>query len=226
MYWLNLIHKSRIKNADGSAMAQGFTLVEMIVALGIFTLVAVVAIGAFLKIIDANKKSQSLKTAVNNLNFAMEAMSRELRVGYNYYCTGASAVITKNYSSSGCIDQPLIAFRSSKKGTGAGGVTCNLIYAYRYNSAARTLEKAEQPDCDTSIPSVNAPFIPVVSSELNVESLKFSARAQKFSSSKGGGVADAQQAWARVVVKASAGLRAADKVEYNLESFISQRLIR
>lgn len=215
------------KSCDKSTTA-GFTLIEMIVSLGIFTLVAVVAIGAFLKIIDSNKKAQSLKTAVNNLNFALESMSREMRVGYGYYCGGENETITRSYTPGNCTEQHLMAFRSSKPGVGTVVRNCNLIYVYRYNSILKTVEKAEQSNCDQSIPSVGAPFIPLVSKELNVEELNFSAHIQKigFGSKGGPGLSDALQAWVRIVVKASAGARATDKVEYMLNSFVSQRLMR
>jgi prepilin-type N-terminal cleavage/methylation domain-containing protein len=50
---------------------KGFTLIEMIVSLGIFTIVALISIGALVRITDANKKSITLKTTINNLNFAL-----------------------------------------------------------------------------------------------------------------------------------------------------------
>src|SRR3989344_4857691 len=66
--------------------SRAFTLVEMIVALGIFSIVAVVALGALVKIISANKKAQTLQASITNLSFALDSMSRELRVGTKYHC--------------------------------------------------------------------------------------------------------------------------------------------
>ncbi len=67
---------------------KGFTLIEMIVAISIFTIVVFVGIGALLSIADANRKSNSLRTVMDNLNFAMESMSRSIRTGDNYSCNG------------------------------------------------------------------------------------------------------------------------------------------
>ena len=67
---------------------KGFTLVEMMVAVAIFSLVMLVAIGAVLAIVGANKKAQSLTSVINNLNFAFEAMTRDLRTGMDYKCEG------------------------------------------------------------------------------------------------------------------------------------------
>lgn len=65
---------------------KGFTLVEIIVAMSIFTVVALIAAGALLSVADANRKAQVLKSVMNNLNFSLESMSREIRVGSTYYC--------------------------------------------------------------------------------------------------------------------------------------------
>ena len=64
----------------------GFTLVEMITAVAIFSMVMVIAMGALLSVLGANKQTQSMQTVVNNLGLAMEMMSREIRTGYVYHC--------------------------------------------------------------------------------------------------------------------------------------------
>jgi prepilin-type N-terminal cleavage/methylation domain-containing protein len=64
----------------------GFTLVEMIVAVGIFTLVAVAAVSALMSVIDANQRSRSLAQTNNNLNFSLQTMVREIRNGFSYGC--------------------------------------------------------------------------------------------------------------------------------------------
>lgn len=80
-------------------LQKGFTLVEMMVSLAIFSVVMVVALGAFLKIVDVNKRAQSIESAVNNLNFTMEAMSRELRTGRQYTPGQNSIVFIGKYTT-------------------------------------------------------------------------------------------------------------------------------
>jgi prepilin-type N-terminal cleavage/methylation domain-containing protein len=64
----------------------GFTLIEMMVAVSIFSIVMLIATGSMLSIIDANRKAQSVKAVVNNLNFTVENISRNLRVGTRFRC--------------------------------------------------------------------------------------------------------------------------------------------
>ena len=66
--------------------SQGFTLVELLVASAIFSVVSIVAVGAILTINDANRKTQAIRAVVDNMNFTMESMSRKLRTGSNYHC--------------------------------------------------------------------------------------------------------------------------------------------
>ena len=68
----------------------GFTLVELIVSIGLFTVVALVGIGSLLNIVGVNKKTQSLKSVVNNINFAVESISKSIRVGTAYHCENVS----------------------------------------------------------------------------------------------------------------------------------------
>lgn len=64
----------------------GFTLIEIMVAVSIFALVMVVAIGAVLSIVSANKKSLAVSSVLSNFNSALESMVRDLRTGYDYRC--------------------------------------------------------------------------------------------------------------------------------------------
>lgn len=67
--------------------SNGFTLVELIVSLGIFTAVMFIATGALLSIINVNKKAQAQQSAINNINFALENMARNIRTGSRYICS-------------------------------------------------------------------------------------------------------------------------------------------
>ncbi len=62
----------------------GFTLIELMMSIGIFTLVMVVAIGSFMSSTYSAKKSKALRIAMDNVNFVMDNITRELRVGSFY----------------------------------------------------------------------------------------------------------------------------------------------
>ena len=82
--------KSKIKNC-------GFTLIELIVALGVFMVVMTITLSAFLNIMDIQKKTEAFRKVNDNLNFAMEVMMREIREGKGYGaadCSGADFCFT------------------------------------------------------------------------------------------------------------------------------------
>lgn len=71
-----------------SSRHSGYTLIELIVAVGLFALVMTLASGGYLMMIAANRQAQAVTTGVNNLSFALETMTRTIRTGSNYSCNG------------------------------------------------------------------------------------------------------------------------------------------
>ena len=69
---------------------QGFTLIEMIVSMGIFAVVITMAMSAFLNISNIQNKAMAVRAVNDNLNFAIEAMMREIRTGNDYSSDGVS----------------------------------------------------------------------------------------------------------------------------------------
>lgn len=65
---------------------RGYTLLEMIVSVGIFSLVMLAATSAYLSLIDLDRRARSVNDVVNNFSFAIDSMAREIRTGTNYQC--------------------------------------------------------------------------------------------------------------------------------------------
>ena len=86
-----------IKNQKSKIKNYGFTLIELIVALGVFMAVMTITLSAFLNIMDIQKKTEAFRKVNDNLNFAMEAIMREIREGKGYIsasCSGAGFCFT------------------------------------------------------------------------------------------------------------------------------------
>jgi type II secretory pathway pseudopilin PulG len=64
----------------------GFTLIELMVATSIFMMVMLAAIGALMITSNAAKESKALRSAMDNVNFAMDTMTRTLRLGSEFAC--------------------------------------------------------------------------------------------------------------------------------------------
>lgn len=65
-------------------ITKGFTLVEVMVSVAIFSIIMTVGMGALVDLTKSYKDAQAKKALVTKLNFALEGMSREIRLGRNY----------------------------------------------------------------------------------------------------------------------------------------------
>jgi prepilin-type N-terminal cleavage/methylation domain-containing protein len=85
---------------------RGFTLVELMVSLTVFSVVMLISTGVLLVMIDVNAKGQALYSSYSNLTFALDSMTREIRTGRNYYC-GSSWPVDDD-ATRDCVGESLI----------------------------------------------------------------------------------------------------------------------
>ncbi len=146
---------NKTKNKEG-----GFTLVELMVATTIFVVIIISSIGSLLVLLGASKESRGLRFAMDNVNFAMESMTRSIRMGINYYCGITSDTDATN-------DCP----------TDNGGTAISFIpeanttkprLTYKLKSrdegdpnSTRTIERCEGGNC-----------VEIVSSDINIETFR------------------------------------------------------
>lgn len=69
------------KNKNNNA---GFTLIELMVAIALFTTLVTIGIGALLNANAVHKKNQKIRSLMDNLSFIMEDMSTNIRTGSDY----------------------------------------------------------------------------------------------------------------------------------------------
>lgn len=225
------------KNNSGNK--GGFTLIEIIVSMAIFSVVAVVAAGALLKIIDANKKAQSIQASITNLNFALESMTRELRVGSKYQCgsgfveaNGATTMSTASACEFGSESgEGYIAFKSSEtalKPDGSGqpcsSPSYNLAYEYRFKALnttpeTYTLEKAQQSQPTVSCGGVD----PIYSSDF---SSIISPKNVKITGYKISVIYDSSHQYplASILISGYTGIREKDRTYFTVQTAASARL--
>lgn len=67
-----------------SSLSVGFTLLEMVIALGLFSLVTVAFVGITLSLFDAQHKAANAQIVQENARFIMELLTKEMRTGTNF----------------------------------------------------------------------------------------------------------------------------------------------
>ena len=70
------------------SLSTGFTLVELLVAIGIFSVIMTLSAGAYLIMIGVSQRAQGVALAADNLAFVFENMTRSIRTGSGYSCSG------------------------------------------------------------------------------------------------------------------------------------------
>lgn len=101
--------KKKKQNSPLENISRGFTLIEIMVSVALFTIVVTVSMGALLTVVDTNRKAQTLQLVMNNLNFAVESMVRELREATSYTVSPESQIEITRTKENG-IDRERVTF--------------------------------------------------------------------------------------------------------------------
>jgi prepilin-type N-terminal cleavage/methylation domain-containing protein len=184
-------------------MKKGFTLIELLVSVAIFTIVMVVALGALLSVSESDRKAQTLKTVTNNLNFALDSMSRAIRTGADYHCG--------SLSGGDCTaGDTFFAFHTN---TGA-------TWAYRWGSAtcANALGCIQRSiDGGSTWADITSPEV-VVLNPSGAAGLKF------FLIGSAAGSADNKQPKVTIALRAYVQQNGTLKTNLNIQTTVTQRL--
>ena len=178
---------------------KGFTLVELMTAVSVFIVVMTISMGSIVSIFDANRKAESLKTVMDNLNFSIESMTREMRFGKNYHCEDTMAIPPPYTSPKNCLTpSELVSFLSND----------GLQIVYRKNGTQ--IEKST--DGGTTYIGVSAP-------EVSIQSLSFYV--------VGSGIAPANFSQPKILIKirGTAGLKPKTTTDFTIQTLVSQRLL-
>ncbi|HEY4505038.1 MAG TPA: prepilin-type N-terminal cleavage/methylation domain-containing protein [Candidatus Paceibacterota bacterium] len=181
---------------------RGFTLIEMLVSISIFTIVVIIAVGALLHLTRASDHSQAILAAINNLDFAMEQMSRTMRVGTSFYCSNSAHPVSRQAR-----DCPFGQERNAVSFTDQDGRRL----VYKLNTETYALERENLSEVPRRIFSITAP-------EIKIENLTFAViGSQSY---------DNFQPLIVINIKARTameGFKEEDQVSFNLQTAISQR---
>lgn len=74
----------------------GFSLIELMVSLTVFSITMMISVGTLLILIDLNAKAQAMYSSTTNLSFMLDSMTREIRMGYRYNCFPTSESESEN----------------------------------------------------------------------------------------------------------------------------------
>jgi len=146
---------------------KGFTLIEIMVATSIFTIIMLIAIGSLVVASDSAKKSQALQTAMDNVNFAMDSMTRSLRTGTTYSCITTPTI--EYIDKKDCVN-------TGNSNDGGSGIAFTPVNHPNADTAYAQVQRDDLTytlqRCDLSNP-FNPSCVDLVANNVNIKTLRF-----------------------------------------------------
>ena len=186
---------------------RGFSLIEMMVSLTVFSIVMTISIGTLLIMVDANAKAQALYSSTTNLSFALDSMTREMRMGYHYYCPISTLASLSASDTDNCVAQQSIAFIRERDGRRVG---------YRFNPTNNSIEQ-----------NVGAGWNQITSQDVVVETFEVTVINSNRYDSDGDGDGDAQvgykdQPVVNLIIKGKVNNGLETDTDFNIQTRIVQ----
>jgi len=188
---------------------QGFSLIEMLVSIALFTVVITIAIGCLLVLISANSRAQNMQRVMTDLSFAIDSISREVRTGRALYCSDsvpdpeADETVTQD-----CDGGSYLSIIEGGESL-TGGLSSQRI-TFHYDSVNQVVERRVG----------NGSWYPITSEDVNITELSFYVSDSATNES-----GDVKQANATVYIDGYVGERPSEETSFSLQTTVSRRIL-
>jgi prepilin-type N-terminal cleavage/methylation domain-containing protein len=183
---------------------RGFTLIELLVSVSLFTAVMMVSIGSLLALTDASRQAQTLKSISNNLNFALDSMTRNIRTGAEFECYGDGVNDGGDCEVTGGTEFRYMDDRDRH-------------VRYRYNSTDKSIERS------VGSRAAVGGYERMTAEDVSIEAVRFYVRGTQYQGVDGG---DNTQPTVTIAIRATAGnaLTGSDTA-FNIQTTVVQRIL-
>ena len=188
----------QIKNQNKN---KGFTLIELMVAISIFTMIMLVAMGSLFSMLDSAKGARALRLATDNVNFAMESMTRSIRMGTNYDSNADMALDSHRDGKSNSI-----SFKPQPQGNLPIDPSLKVSYGLG----------AGDPYRESILRCVGGSCSPITSPDVKIDQLQFTVKGSA------PGTLDNVQASVYIIVKGTVTVKGIDH-SFAIQTMASQR---
>ena len=172
----------------------GFTMIEMIVSLGVFSIALLISVSTILSVSAAQKKAVALQNAEDNFRFAFEAMAKEIRTGTQFFCADAAPGFS--YAPEDCPQGERLLFFQNARGE-----------RINYELSDTRIKKTTN---DVSSTFLTSPLV-------EVQDMRFYLAGAR------GLAEDKRQPRVTILLRGSAGAGEAERVTLRLQTTVSQR---
>ncbi len=175
------------------------------VSTSIFAIIMLASIGSLFTLLGASKNSRAKHTALDNVNFALESMTRSIRMGKNYICTSGNNSYPETLTGDltpgrDCQDNEAGTAISFLPQSGRGDLTTYKLSSR--NDGSFTLERCVTNSC-----------VQIISDDVNIKYVNFFVRGTRDD--------DKQPS---VFIKLRGEVKVKEEpVPFNIQTFINQR---
>lgn len=117
-----------------SSLVSGFTLIEIMVSVAIFAIIVTAGMGALVSMTRSYQVSQSDKKVHQGLNYSLEAMTREIRLGRNYVANASATSEEVSLQGEDGVGSTLKVTTSDNRGTVIYYVSGGILYLKRFGA--------------------------------------------------------------------------------------------
>jgi prepilin-type N-terminal cleavage/methylation domain-containing protein len=195
---------------------RGFTLIELMVSVAIFTVVMVIALGSLLSVSGAERKAETLKSVMTNLNFALESMSRTIRTGSNYHCdtSNISSTLVPQDCPNASAGADYMVLEANDSSYVTYCLNANSIWRQRVNDAAQIRTSCLPADG----------FLQITAPEVIVNDLTFYVKGACSSAGSGGCTADAIQPKVLISLDGYINISSVASSTFSVQTSVTQRI--
>ena len=151
----------------------GFSLIEVLVSLSIFTIVVTISVGSLMTLVEVNARTRSIHAAMTNLSFTLDSMTREIRTGTDYFCSSgsvpATGVTTSDCGNNDSVFGTALSINEGGQSLTAGKGSSRI--GYRFNADAGAIERRLGDPNDPITPG--DPWVAVTDPNITISSLNF-----------------------------------------------------
>ncbi len=197
---------------------RGFTLVELMVSVALFSIVVTVSMGTLITMIDANNKAQALYSVMTNISFAVDSMTRNIRTGNAYFCTNDESQISttgmfSDYSAhqrdcTSASGGRILLFTREADGKRAG---------YRYNQTDKSIEQFVKLNPDGS-----QVWLRITAADVIINKLEFNAYDTANTSA---GANNFKQARVAIYIEGSVAGQRSSGAAFMIQTSVPQQII-
>jgi len=193
--------------ARRNGCVRGYSLLELIVSLGLFSMVMLIVTGAYLTLISLDRQARAGNQLAASLSFAMDSMARGIRTGQEYACNA-------NTSSRNC---------TTGSSCTAGGGNC---FSYVDSESGETVIYRLKTDGSigqcTGGSCSDGTAVSLTDPRIDIEQLRFYVRGVGASGASGDALL---QPYVTIVVKGSLETDAGESTGFTIQTGATQRLI-